>query len=352
MVDNHPKKSYTFLVQNKGERKLFLMRNKVTVKDKVLLILEENKGTTISGEALARALGVSRAAIWKAIKALSEEGYEITAGTNKGYCLDSNSDVLSMQGIGSYIRATPQPKLFVYDTVESTNKLAKQLAFDGALHGTCVIANQQTAGRGRLGRSFFSPAHSGIYLSIILRPETDMTKASLITTMAAVATARAISSVCGIDPDIKWVNDLYFMGKKICGILSEAVTDFESGRIESVVVGIGINCAPPPDGFPDELKKIAGFIPGSYTFSRNQLTAEIITNVMELCEDLSNGNFLEEYRERCLVLGKTIMVYKRGLENEGTIATGLDIDNNGALVVKYPNGVIESLSSGEISIRL
>lgn len=328
------------------------MQKKVSVKDKVLLILEENKGTTISGEALARALGVSRAAVWKAIKALSEEGYNITAGTNKGYCLDPNSDVLSMQGIGSYIRATPQPKLFVYDSVDSTNKIAKQLAFDGATHGTCIIANQQTAGRGRLGRSFFSPAHSGIYLSIILRPEVDTRKASLITTMTAVATARAISNVCGIDADIKWVNDLYFMNKKICGILSEAVTDFESGTIESVVVGIGINCAMPQHGFPEDIKKTAGFIPGSFSFSRNQLTAEIITNVMELCEDLQSGSFLEEYRERSMVLGNTITVYKNGLNEDGILATALDIDNTGALVVKYPNGTIEALSSGEVSIRL
>lgn len=328
------------------------MSSKSSIKDKVLFILVENKGSIISGETLAKDLGVSRAAIWKAIKSLSEEGYEITAGTNKGYCLNPNSDVLSMHVISKYIKLTPPPKIFVYDKVESTNRLAKQMAFEGALHGTSVIANQQTAGRGRLGRSFFSPAHSGIYLSIILRPEADMTKASLITTMTAVATARAINNICGIDPDIKWVNDLYYMDKKICGILSEAVTDFESGRIESVVVGIGINCAAPQNDFPDELKDIAGSIPNNCIFSRNQLAAEIITNVVELCKDLTNGAFLEEYRKKSIVLGNTINIYKRGLEEDYSVATALDIDHNGGLVVKYPNGEIETISSGEVSIRL
>jgi len=327
------------------------MKGKVSVKDRLLLILEENKGATISGEALARALNVSRASIWKAVKKLQEEGYDISAGTNRGYCLDPNSDLLSMQGIASYLRATPQPELHVFKTIDSTNLFAKQLAFEGAPHGTCVISNHQSAGRGRLGREFFSPAKSGIYLSIILRPETDMSNAALITTMAAVAVSRSISTVCGIDPEIKWVNDIYYMGKKICGILTEAVTNFESGRIDSVVLGIGINCAEPAENIPRDLKKIMGFIPGSFSFSKNQLTAEVITQVLELCEELESASFIKEYKERSCVIGKDINVFKHGLDKEPLRARAMDIDKRGGLVVKYTDGKKETLTSGEISIR-
>jgi BirA family biotin operon repressor/biotin-[acetyl-CoA-carboxylase] ligase len=242
----------------------------------------------------------------------------------------------------------------VYESVDSTNKLAKSLAIDGALHGTCVAANTQTAGRGRLGRSFFSPPQSGIYLSIILRPEIDITKATLITTMASVATATAISDVCGIETDIKWVNDLYYQGKKVCGILTEAVTNFETGKIDSIVVGIGINSAPPNCDLPDEIKDIYGFIPGSFSFSRNQLTAEVISRVMELCSAIEDGDysFIEEYRRRSMVIGKKIDVFKGGIKHDPFHATAIDVDKFGGLTVKYDNGKTETLTSGEVSIRL
>ncbi len=330
------------------------MKSKISVKDRVLLILEENKGNTISGEALAKALGVSRAAVWKAMKVLQEEGYEISASTNKGYCLDLNSDVLSRQGIESYIHATPQPKVFVYESIDSTNKLAKRLANEGASHGTCIVANMQTEGRGRLGRSFFSPAHNGIYLSVILKPEMDMSKATLITTMVSVAVANAIVTVCGIDPEIKWVNDIYYLGKKVCGILTEAVSNFETGKIDSLVVGLGINCAPPGPDLPDELTDIYGFIPGSYSFSRNQLTAEVISQIITLCDSIESGDysFIERYKELSLVIGKDVNVYKTGLGNKHQKAHVLDIDSSGGLVVQYDDGKEETLVSGEISIRL
>lgn len=330
------------------------MKTKISVKDRVLLILEENKGNTISGEALAKALGVSRAAVWKAMKALQEEGYEIAASTNKGYCLDLNSDVLSRQGIESYVYATPQPRVYVYESIDSTNKLAKRMAGEGAAHGTCIAANMQTEGRGRLGRTFFSPAHNGIYLSVILRPQMDMSKSTQITTMTAVAVANAISSVCGIETQIKWVNDLYYNGRKVCGILTEAVTNFETGQIESVIVGIGINCAPPGPDLPDDIKDIYGFIPGGYTFSRNQLTAEVISQIMTLCDNLEMGDdsFVESYRNRSMIIGQDINVFKTGLARTPIPAHAVDIDRSCGLVVRYEDGTQETLTSGEISIRL
>jgi len=326
------------------------------IKDKVLLILEENKGSCISGEALAKELDVSRAAIWKAVKSLQEQGHNITAGTNKGYCLGADSDILTEQGIKSYLATSVVetefvPDVIVYDTIESTNRTARQMAFDGATHGTSVVANHQTQGRGRLGRSFYSPAQSGIYLSIVLKPNTNAAQATLLTTMAATAVSEAIDKVCDVETEIKWVNDIYLDGKKICGILTEAVTNFESGQIESVILGIGINCAPPSSGVPEELKDIMGFIPRNNNFSRNQLTAKVICRVLERFKTFETADFLEVYRKRSMLIGCEINVFKSGLTGEATPAMAVDIDSVAGLIVEYIDGTRETLTSGEVSVR-
>ena len=245
-------------------------KDKSSIKNHVLRLLEENSGESISGAQAAAALSVSRAAVWKAIEELRREGYRISAVTNRGYCLAEGSDVLSPQGIGAHLRHRQLiPLLRTYSSLESTNLTAKQLAVAGAPHGTAVAASAQTAGRGRLGRSFFSPKDAGVYLSVILRPQPfdgaapisglrSTEDAMLMTTAASVAAARAIEAVSGRQVQIKWVNDLYLDGKKICGILTEGVTSFESGTIESIVIGIGINCFPPEGGLPEEIRRTAG----------------------------------------------------------------------------------------------
>ena len=316
----------------------------MSVKNNVLKLLEENRGVFLSGEKMADSLKVSRTAIWKAMRALQNEGYSIDAVTNKGYMLREDSSMLSKEGIELYLRSGAP--LHFFHSTDSTNKRASALALEGACHGTCVIAGHQTAGRGRLGRSFYSPERQGIYLSVILKPDFDISKAVLITAAASVAASRAIQTICGVRPQIKWVNDLYLDGKKICGILTEAITDFESGQITNIVVGIGINCS--CEDFPDEIQGIAGGIPGSY--SKNALAAEVVNQLLDIASNIEARDFIDEYRQSSMVIGKNINVIKTGREPAAAFAE--DIDNNGALIVSYSDGTREALTTGEVSIRL
>lgn len=243
-------------------------------------------------------------------------------------------------------------KIYVYDSLDSTNSLAKELAVDGTTHGTVVLARQQTSGKGRLGRSFFSPK-DGIYLSIIIKPEFDLTKSVLVTAAAAVSTAEAIQEVTGHETAIKWVNDVYINDKKVCGILTEGVTNFDNGKIDHIVIGIGINTS--DESFPQELAHIAGTVDGDY--SRSELAASVITKTLDLIKDISSRTFINAYKSKSLVIGKTVTVHK-GIyiyspdEVPSRRARVLDIDNDGGLVVIYTDGSRETLTSGEISIRL
>ena len=201
----------------------------MTVKSSLLEMLEKNKGEVLSGERIAGTLGCTRAAVWKAVKSLREEGYHIEAGPNKGYMLAKDTNRLSQEGIRLFLD-DPDVRIDIYDELESTNQTAKKEAMMGeAGHGAFVIARSQTAGRGRRGREFYSPADAGLYMSVILKPQGTIHDSLLITTAAAVAVYRAVEQICGIRLDIKWVNDLFYQGRKVCGILTEAVTDFESG---------------------------------------------------------------------------------------------------------------------------
>lgn len=336
----------------------------MSTRGNVLKALEENKGNTVSGEELANRLSISRAAIWKAIQELRKEGYRIDAITNKGYCLAQNSDVLSVEGILPHVKTRfIADRIHVFPSLESTNLTAKKMALDGAPQGTVVIAEEQTKGRGRMGRSFHSPPECGIYISFILKPRFDAAKSVLITTAASVAVCKAIENTTGISCKIKWVNDIYLGEKKICGILTEAVTDFESGQIEYIVLGIGINYSTAPSAFPKELADIAGSLldssglPSECMISRNRLIAELIDQVMEMNEKLETRDFLPDYKRRSFVLGKDILIIKTaGSEkdrnlSEGIPATAVDIDGDGGLVVRLQDGTIRTLNSGEISIR-
>ena len=224
---------------------------------------------------------------------------------------------------------------------------------DGAPHGTVVLAKQQTSGRGRLGRSFFSP-REGIYLSIVIKPDFDVSKSVLVTSAAAVAVANAIEKVCGLESKIKWVNDVYIDGKKVCGILTEGISDFETGQIEHLILGIGINTT--VKDFPAELLATAGAAEGTY--SKSALAAETITQALGYIEDLDSASFLQAYKEKSLVIGKTVTVYqgryKVNPEDEitGVPARVLDIADDGGLIVLYADGHQEKLVSGEISIRI
>ncbi len=320
----------------------------MSVKQSVRTLLEQNRDVYLSGEDIASQLSVSRAAVWKAVKSLQTDGYLISAVSNKGYRLLPESDILSDAGIRFSL--APQYRdisLDIRKLTGSTNQDAKALAVAGAAAGTVVLAEAQTTGRGRLGRSFYSPAGTGLYLSVVLRPAFSFSDAVLITTAAAVATARAIESVTGLSPQIKWVNDLYLNGKKICGILTEAVSDFESGTIESVVVGIGINFRENPE-LPEDLRAVVGALyDESPAVTRNMLAGAVISNLLMLVESLPDRSFLQEYRTRSLVLGKSIRFLENGVWQD---AVAVDLNETGGLVVETAAGR-RTLSSGEISVR-
>lgn len=321
----------------------------MSVKTEILNILEKYKGESISGQELAEKLGVSRTAVWKAINQLKEDGHEINGVSNKGYSLSILSDVLSSEGIRPFLNSEYKDiPIMVHKTIGSTNTEAKLLIMQDAPHGTVILSEEQTSGRGRMGRSFYSPSNSGIYMSIILKPKLDINDSVLITTATSVAVCLAIEKISQYKPKIKWVNDIYINEKKVCGILTEAVTDIESGTISSVIVGIGLNVK--TENFPDELKETAGAIFASHTSNsiRNQLSAEIINNVLYMLVNLKDRNFLKIYRERSMIIGERIKYLKNNQWHEGYAK---DIDEYGGLVVFHDDGSEETLHSGEISVR-
>nr|WP_312578523.1 biotin--[acetyl-CoA-carboxylase] ligase [Sedimentibacter sp.] len=323
----------------------------MTVKNKVLHILEKNKDLSVSGQDLANMLSVSRTAIWKAINSLKEDGYIIDATSNKGYSLSTTSDVLSSDSIRKFLDSSySNIPICIHKSLSSTNTEAKMAVLKNAVHGTVIISDEQTNGRGRLGRDFFSPPHSGIYMSLILKPKLNISNSVLITTAAAVAICLCIDEFTGKQAQIKWVNDIYLGNKKVCGILTEAVSDFESGNIESIVIGIGLNVTTKENTFPNEIRNIAGSILHSDVGfnTRNKLAAKIINKVLPICENLEDKSFLEIYKQRSMILGKDILFKKNGEWIEGYAK---DIDEHGGLMVILSDNQSIVLNSGEISIR-
>lgn len=320
------------------------------LKQQVLKILEENRGKSINGAKLAHELYVTRSSIWKAVKALQKEGYRIEAVTNKGYCLLPNNDIVSKESILPYLNAkASQFVLDVRQSVSSTNTIAKEMAAKGAISGTVIIAREQTEGRGRMGRSFYSPAASGIYFSVILRPNLNLEDSLLITTSAAVAVAQAIETITKKAATIKWVNDIFVDNKKVCGILTEASLNFESGGLEYAVVGIGININ--TNNFPDELRNTAGSLfidkPVNTPVS-SMLVAEVLNNLADGMASMTDKHYLDEYRKRSFLLGKSILVLKG---QQALPAKALEIDEKARLVVEYEDQSREALISGEVSVR-
>lgn len=319
----------------------------MSTKEQVLAALQGAE-ESLSGERLARRLKVSRSAVWKAISQLREDGYEIEAVTNRGYRLKDGCDMVSEACIRRWLTAQELgSSIEVHAVLDSTNTRAKTLAAQGASHGTLVCARSQTGGRGRFGRYFHSPEAGGIYMSLILRPKLPAQRAVMVTSMTAVAVARAIERLADVDVKIKWVNDLYAQGKKICGILCEAGMDFESGQLDYVVVGIGVNTS--PADFPEELQNIATSVGNAcgHDISKNRLIAEICNEMEALYGQLADGDFMQESRRRSNVIGREIIVLRGG---EKFPARAIDIDDEGSLVVETESGV-QTVHSGEVSVR-
>ncbi|MCL2373426.1 MAG: biotin--[acetyl-CoA-carboxylase] ligase [Defluviitaleaceae bacterium] len=315
-------------------------------KEQILQLLEENRGRYISGQEIASQLGISRNAVWVHIKTLAKEGHKIEATQNKGYSLLAASDVLSAAGMLPFLPGGMAGKIHVHESLASTSQTAKELAISGAGHGTVVVANSQTAGRGRFGRDFVSP-RLGVYFSMVLRPgETIHT--DIITTKAAVAVCKAIETLCNKKPGIKWVNDVYLGHKKICGILTEAVADMETGGIEWMVVGIGVNLTTPAGGWPEELRdKVGAVFNAEATVGRNRFIAEIIRFMLQ--PEASREQILADYRARLMMLNTEVDIITA---SETYRAMTIDIDDNARLIVQRESGEVLTVSAGEVSLRL
>lgn len=311
----------------------------MSLKNNILCELLKNDDY-ISGEELAEKFEKSRAAVWKAIKALQNDGCIINAVTNKGYILCSEGKLLNEATIKARLNS-PLTVIF-YDETDSTNNQAKRLINEGKNENLLVCAGRQTAGRGRQGKSFYSPEGSGIYMSLVIHPDSSLQNAVTATTAAAVAVCRAIEALTDITPQIKWVNDVYVNGRKICGILTEAVTDFESGTVSSVIIGIGVNIT--TKDFPSDVEN-AGAL--NADISRSALIAKIADELMKTALGDYNA-FIDYYRTHSMIIGREITFFENGT---ATSATALEIDETGGLVVKTDNGEIRTLRSGEITVR-
>lgn len=339
----------------------------MNTKDRILALLEKSKGQIVSGQDIADKLKISRNAVWKAISTLRQEGYQIDSATKLGYSLRADNDILSFAGMLPFL--TVDCNIQVHQKVEgSTNTIAKEIAIadnnhtpkdnrtpkynqtpaDGvATHGTVIIANEQTAGRGRYGRPFFSPSGHGIYMSLVIDPtKVGYDDPTLITIYTAVAVCEAIEHLCKKSPGIKWVNDLFLDGKKICGISAEAVMELENRNLQWIVVGIGINFTLPK--LPTELVPVVGaiFDKQPHGIARNRLAAEVLNRMFNPV--YSQTELIERYKKRLFILGKKIKV-------EGTTtpyeATAIDLDESGRLLVQNENNELLTLNAGEISVR-
>lgn len=320
----------------------------MTTKETILAALTAAKGTAVSGAQMAERAGVSRAAVWKAICALRDEGYVIDAVTRGGYTLHADDGRLTAAAVAAHLH-TDGLALTALPSTDSTNTRVRALAEDGAPEGTVVIAAAQTAGRGRSGKSFLSPAGTGLYMSILLRPALAMGDSLLITTAAAVAVARAIGRVAGCETKIKWVNDVYVDERKVCGILTEGALDLENGGLRYAILGIGINICPPEGGFPPELAGIAGALreKGGEAL-RAPLAAAVLDEFFALYPHLTKKSFYDDYVSRSLLTGRQIEVLRGGTRIP---ATALGIDRDFHLHVVYPDGSREDLAAGEVSTR-
>ncbi len=250
----------------------------------------------------------------------------------------------------SAVRAQLHQQTFtieIRDSVTSTNTLLKEMARTGAPHGTVLAASAQTAGRGRMGREFYSPADTGLYFSLLLRPNFSPSDSLLITTAAAVACARVLETIAGKPAQIKWVNDIYIDGKKVCGILTEAAVRSPE-KLDFAILGIGVNITDPETGFPSDISHIAGAVINTPDDLRSTILAQIINEFSGLYPKLCERAYLSEYRSRSMLDGREILV----LSSAGAQpAKALYIAEDLSLVIQYPDGSITHLTTGDVSVK-
>lgn len=316
----------------------------MTLKDHVLLTLYRSFSQEISGEKLAEEWGVTRAAIWKAVDSLRKDGYEIHSTSGKGYALISMQERLCLPCIELSLQENERNfQVFYENTVDSTNNESKRLLASDVSTPFLFLASEQSAGRGRLGRSFFSPS-GGLYLSLVVSNFPLLSGGVRYTAATALAVAQALESATGEEISIKWVNDLYYRGKKVCGILTEGIFDMENSRLSHLVVGIGINLK--DVSFPEDIKDRAGYVPVDPE-KKTELVIDIVRNIFNYFSSIEDPAFLEGYRARCFILGERVQFTKNGRTLSGKATA---IDDWGGLVVETADETL-TLQSGEVFLE-
>ena len=305
--------------------------------------LGELEGKIISGEEIAKEEQITRSYVSKVIAKLIDKGYDIKRVNRMGYIYQSDMKVLDEEYIKSHL--TNQRNVQVLDSVDSTNNYLKKMKKNEKMEEMVVIANAQTAGRGRLGRSFTSNNASGIYMSILLEPTFSLEQAKKLTCLAAVATSSAIDQLANVETKIKWVNDIYLNSKKISGILTEAATSIEQGSLEYAIIGIGINMY--HQEFNEDIRKIATSIEDetNQIISRNDLIIAIINQIDKYIQHMDDQIYMDEYIKKSFIIGKYVELYKN---NQLFKAKVLSITKNGELQVII-NNEVQIVSSGEIT---
>ena len=317
-------------------------------KEQILKRLREN-GEFVSGEELSEQLHISRTAVWKSINALRGDGYEIESSTNRGYRLESCPDLYSPAEIGAGLETEFLGRsVFCYESVDSTNEEAKRRALAGAPNGSLFVAEQQTGGKGRLGRSWASPTGTGLWFSVLLRPGILPLRVSVTTLLAGLAVNRAVRSLSGCAAKIKWPNDIVIGGKKVCGILTEMAAEID--RIEFVVVGIGVNVN--NTAFPENIREKATSVrmESGKSLRRIALLQEILIRFETLLKQNAESDpaFWEEYKKSCVSIGRRVTFTRRGVPVKGT---AVDVSPQGELIVQLSGGTRETVTAGEVSVQ-
>lgn len=328
----------------KGER--------AVLRDEVLALLKHGEGP-LSGEAMSKRLGVSRAAVWKAVEALRQEGYTISSATNRGYRLEQSPDLLSPGELsGALAGRMVGRELLCLPTVDSTNSEVKRQALAGRAEGLAVLSDEQTGGRGRRGRQFESPAGKGLYCSVLLRPECTLDELMWLTAWTAVAVCDAVEAVCGLRPGIKWTNDLVLEGRKLCGILTELGMEGESARLQYAAVGIGINVSQQAADFGPVAAPVAISLAQALGKAprRTDLAIALLKALDDMYRDFPTrrDSWYERYRSDCLTLGKPVRVL-RG--NETFTGVAEDLADDFSLIVRRDDGTRETVNAGDVSVR-
>ena len=311
------------------------------MKNSIISILKQNQNKLITGSYIAKKLNITRSYVNKVILSLIDEGYDIENISRSGYIYKSNFKILNKK----YIENNISKKVVIFDEIDSTNNYLKNLAKDKSQNNILVVANYQTNGRGRLGRTFISDKSNGIYMSLLVRPNISINDAKKITCLTAVSINNAINELTGLNSKIKWVNDIYINNKKVCGILTEAQTSIEEGIIDYVVIGIGINVY--KREFDESIKNIATSLEDEGAIiSRNELIIQIIKYIDKYLNDFTNDIYMKEYQNSSYIVGKEVELNIRG--NTFT-ATVLKINDEGELVVRTLDNEELTVYSGEIT---